>query len=31
MTGRAPRADDAEWQRKLNDAAIVVGSPRPNG
>jgi hypothetical protein len=30
-TGRAPRADDAEWQRKLNDTGIFVGSPRPIG
>jgi ubiquitin-conjugating enzyme E2 variant len=30
-TGRAPRADDAEWQRKLNDTGIFVGSPRPVG
>ena len=30
-TGRAPRADDAEWKRKLNGTGIFVGSPRPVG
>uniref|UniRef100_UPI0038510FEC fatty acid desaturase CarF family protein n=1 Tax=Bradyrhizobium diazoefficiens TaxID=1355477 RepID=UPI0038510FEC len=30
-TGRTPRADDAEWQRKLNDIGIFVGTPRPAG
>jgi ubiquitin-conjugating enzyme E2 variant len=30
-TGRAPRADDAEWQRRLNDAGGLVGAPRPAG
>ncbi|WP_038967388.1 fatty acid desaturase CarF family protein, partial [Bradyrhizobium diazoefficiens] len=30
-TGRTPRADDAEWQRKLNDTGIFVETPRPAG
>ena len=30
-TGRAPRADDAEWKRTLNGTGIFVGSPRPVG
>jgi Lipid desaturase domain len=30
-TGRTPRADDAEWQRKLGDIGVVMGAPGPTG